>query len=348
MTKIASPKKRAKRRSPLPRPRTAVPPTSNYSHDGPTRRLAVAVVCFLFLPISVAADDRAADTIADPQEPATIIVADLRVAAVAAAADGDDNRLVSIYRRMGLLFELSGDFEAAAAAYDEAQTHSDRSELLVRAGMMYVELGDNIRASARARKAAENWNGDDAGLEDLAILVTRLEALAGAGLGPSPGVEIEVPEIALSDRLAYILHGESTTDASPEAFLSSAVGETRDTAASGPFVPMPTPWYLTYGVTGEGEPAETFSGNGNSGGDAGPTAIQVGSFVVEQNAADLVAVLEAKGFGASVVAGRETADGGRYHRVVVPVHGGADAQPLMTSLREAGHEGYFFFGELSP
>lgn len=337
--------------------------------DNPLARRLPLLCLILAIPPAAFAQDPGTPALADRVRGAGS-TEELRLLIEESAERGlEDRGLAGAYARLGLMYELSGAFEPAAAAYDQAFRLGGRPEHLIRNAVLLVELGlpqEALEAAVSALDIAE----DPADLAEVGLLLLRL-----AGAEPGEGADNDGPRslyaaLYLAAQAGLDEEAQSYRDRlvsefpnSPEAALAGATETGRRVLA------MPTPWRIITGMTAPGDqpqdqpeperedatPGDAAStdgeapdteaadsqpadpGAGDTAGE-GRRGVQVGSFLVEQNAVDMLAMVTGHGYRGSI---SPSMHGDRtYFRVIIPIPDGSSSQTLILALKERGLEGF--------
>jgi cell division septation protein DedD len=260
------------------------------------------------------------------------------------------------FERIARLFNLAGRIEEARGAYLAAHSEGAPDSTLVSAFLLSLQMNDAEMMSASLAQMS--------GTGETAFLRALWDARAGdstaaraalVGLADQTGN----PELAL--KALWILYeaarssGDSEGQGTLRAKLTRRFGPSPETAlAAGPFpggaapratvvqMPAPDPLEIRQSLPAVSAPPAA-SENTLSGAPGLPSsplmAVQAGSFLMKENADDLVSELNKRGFSPVVV--HETAQGKDRYRVLAGTGLELEAAKIMLKrLSDAGYRGF--------
>lgn len=331
------------------------------------RVLTLSLLLFALTPAAVHAQDSAADSAETVSAAFSALlsaetpVADALVRAILVlplselssstlpSSGGSPERRADLAAAVALALDSYADAEGAARWYATSFTEHpvpDRVPELLRAGELEFSIGEFASAELRVRLVLSLTDRSDLRQRGL-ILSGRLRAARGE------------TEAALAQ-----LEEATTLDGRYAAIAAAEAGRLRD---GGTLVPgtVPAPASLfgevdawpgrgselgsEAAVAPNAQQSNPAAGSEDAGGvtnssdaptpGAGATAIQTGSFRVEENAGYMARDLEELGFEARI---RRSGTGDSVsYQVLVPIPPGTDPERFRLELREIGLEGFF-------
>lgn len=247
-------------------------------------------------------------------------IEEARNAYLAAHAEGaPDSTLFSAF----LLSLQMNDADTMAASLEQLAGKGGSSELLLRA-LSEIRAGDRSAARATLTGLADQTGNPDLALKALWVLYQ-----SARDSGDSAG------QAAARSKLA------SRFAAAPETALAAALSPTGPAAPRSIVVQMPAPGGLEEGSVQPTSP--TPPAGSPAAQPALPSSplmsVQAGSFLVKENADDLLSELTRRGFAAVVV--HEVAQGKDRYRVLAGAGLGIDAaKAVLKKLSDEGFRGF--------